>query len=241
MRPMDEILSGYGKEEAITYHRHGVNRADARIKSPCFSSTSAVSSLKNRMPMVDTRLILPPQILDRIPKLKERWDDYRAVVRRATFPARAILLREGEIPRKIFFVEKGSLRVAINSHGKDITTQFFFEGDAVASIESFRANCPSPISIRSIEPTTVAILLKKDFERILKDFPETKDLLLEIAFRRFESYSRLFVSYLTQSPKQRYLALLEHDPRIVERIPQRYIASYLGITPVSLSRIRHKL
>lgn len=183
---------------------------------------------------------LPP-MFESLPRLKEHWADYRTMFRRAKYPARAILLQEGDISRKMFFVEEGCLRASINSHGKDVTTQFFFEGSTVASIESFRTNRPSPISIRSVEPTTVLVLQKKDFELILNDFPEVKELLLEIAFRRFEAYSRLFTSYITQTPRQRYLTLLKGDPRIIERIPQHYIASYLGITPVSLSRIRHKL
>ena len=162
------------------------------------------------------------------------------MLRRVEFPARSYLLREGEIPRKIFFIQKGCLRTAISSHGKDITTQFFLEGSAVASIEAFRTNCPSSISIRAVEQTTVLVLLKRNFDRILHDFPEVKDLLLELAFRRFMDYSRLFTSYLTQTPRQRYLALLKEHPEIVERIPQHYIASYLGITPVSLSRIRNR-
>ncbi len=192
-------------------------------------------------PMPTDTQILPPQFLGGIPGLKKRWNDYAPMLRKARFPARAFLLREGEISRKMFFVEKGCLRTAINSHGRDITTQFFFEGSVVASFESFRSNRPSPISIRSVDPSTVLILLKKDFERILRDFPETKEMLLEMAFRRFEVYSRLFTSYLTQTPRQRYLTLLREHPEIIERIPQHYIASYLGITPVSLSRIRHKL
>jgi len=191
--------------------------------------------------MPATEIITALKVLDRIPRLKERWSDYSPMLRRAEFPARAYLLREGEIPRRIFFIEKGCLRAALNSHGKDITTQFFFEGSAVASIESFRTNSPSPISIQSVERSAVRVLLKKDFERLLHDFPEMKDVLLEIAFRRFEAYSRLFTSYLTQTPRQRYLSLLKEDPRIIERVPQHLIASFLGITPVSLSRIRNKL
>jgi CRP-like cAMP-binding protein len=181
------------------------------------------------------------KLLDRIPGLKQRWPEYAPMLRRMEFPARSYLLREGEIPWRIFFIEKGCLRTAINSHGKDVTTQFFLEGSAVASIEGFRTNCPSPISIRAVEQSTVLVLLKTDFDKILHDLPDAKDFLLELAFRRFMDYSHLFTSYLTQTPRQRYLALLKEHPEIVQRIPQHYIASYLGITPVSLSRIRNRL
>ena len=181
------------------------------------------------------------RLIDTVPRLKTHWRRYRELFRIVEFPARATLLREGEISRKVFFVQKGCLRIAVNSHGKDITTQFFFENEAVASIESFRTNRASVVSIRSVEPSTVIVLEKKGFDLLLRDFPEISDLLLELAFRRFEAYSRLFASFITQTPRQRYLALLKGDPRIIERVPQHFIASYLGITPVSLSRIRKRL
>ena len=195
----------------------------------------------SRKSIPPSRVVTPPRAFEGVPQLKTRWESYRGLFRRAEFPAKAILLREGEIPTKVFFVEKGCLRTNIDRNGKDITTQFFFENDAVASIESFRSGRPSPISILSVEPSTVVVLQKKGFVTLLRDFPEMKDLLLELALRRFEAYSRLFASFLTLTPRQRYLALMKSDPRIIERVPQHYVASYLGITPVSLSRIRKRI
>jgi CRP-like cAMP-binding protein len=195
----------------------------------------------SRKSLHPSRVVDPPHVFDGVPQLKTRWESYRGLFRRAEFPAKATLLREGEIPSKVFSVEKGCLRTAIDRNGKDITTQFFFENDVVASIESFRSGRPSPISILSVEPSTIVVLPKKGFEILLRDFPEMKDLLLELALRRFEAYSRLFASYLTLTPRQRYLALIKSDPRIIARVPQHYVASYLGITPVSLSRIRKRV
>jgi CRP-like cAMP-binding protein len=191
--------------------------------------------------MPDSNFSGPPLSLKGIESLKTRWNDYRGLFSKIHVPARKILLREGEIPRRIFCVEKGCLRISINNRDRDVTTQFFFEGDFVASIESFRRNRPSPITIQNIEPSTLIVLQKRDFERLLRDLPEMKDFLLELLFRRFEAYSRLFVSFVTQTPCERYLTLLKTQPRIIERVPQHQIASYLGITPVSLSRIRSKL
>jgi CRP-like cAMP-binding protein len=181
------------------------------------------------------------QLLEKIPRLKKHWNKYQRLFTEIHIPAKATLLKEGEVPRKIFFVKKGCLRASFNNRGKDVTFQFFFENDAVASIESFRTNQLSPISIKSIEPSTIIVLHKSGFETLLRDFPELKDLMLEMAFRRFSQYSRLFLSYIKNNPRQRYLELLKEKPEIVQRVPQRYIASYLGITPVSLSRIRKRI
>jgi CRP-like cAMP-binding protein len=181
------------------------------------------------------------QWLVRLPRLQKRWAKYQRLFTERLVPAKCTLLKEGEVPRKIFFVKKGCVRTSINNRGKDITFQFFFEGDAVASIEGFRTGQPSPIKISSIEPSTIIVLHKNGFETLVRDFPEIKDLLLDLAFRRFCQYSQLFLSYLKNTPRQRYVQLLEERPDIVQRVPQHYIASYLGITPVSLSRIRKRI
>ena len=81
-----------------------------------------------------------------------KWSKFRHLFKRQEVPAKTILLQEGQISRTMFFVEKGCLRTWVNNDGKEITTQFFFEGDKVASIESYRTNQPSLYSIESLEP-----------------------------------------------------------------------------------------
>jgi CRP-like cAMP-binding protein len=182
------------------------------------------------------------QILERlfvrIPRLRERWEEFRPMFAEARVPARHVLLREGAVARRIIIVLEGCLRASVQSRGRDITTQFFVENEMVASFESFRAGIPSPISITTVEASTLRFLGRKQFDVLLETFPEMKDVLLDIALRRFEDYSRLFVAYLHTTPRERYDALLRERPDLVQRVPQRYLASYLGITPVSLSRIR---
>jgi CRP-like cAMP-binding protein len=176
-----------------------------------------------------------------VPALWDRWDAYASLFEELTVPARATLLREGETSRRMFLVQSGCLRAVKETAGREVTFQFFFEGDFIASIESFRTSTPSAISIRSVEPSTLHVLRKRGFDTLLRDFPELKDFLVELAFRRFARYSQLFLEHLTLTPRERYRALLRDDPRIVARVPQKDIATYLGITPVSLSRIRKQL
>jgi CRP-like cAMP-binding protein len=180
------------------------------------------------------------QIRSHIPDLAARWPRYERYVSTLSVRPRSVILKEGEVPRKIFFVEKGCLRASFVSRGREVTFQFFFEGEAVASIEEFRSGLPSHISITAVEPCVLLALKKEGFDLILRENPMVKDFMLELAFRRFHDYTRLFLSHLRDTPRQRYLALMRDDPRILERVPQRFIASYLGITPVSLSRIRHR-
>lgn len=169
-----------------------------------------------------------------------KWSKFRHLFKRQEIPAKTILLQEGHISRIMFFVEKGCLRTWVNNDGKEITTQFFFEGDKVASIESFRTNQPSLYSIESLEPCILQTISQQDFQNILEDFPEIKEEMQEHLFKRLLQSQKTFYSYLKNNPQQRYQELIEEYPHIVQRIPQHYIASYLGITSVSLSRIRNR-
>jgi CRP-like cAMP-binding protein len=174
-------------------------------------------------------------------QVRRLFEKYGELFKEIEVDAKTVLLREGEIAKKIFFVKKGCLRIYTNYDGKEITFQFFFENEAVASIESLRQNKPSSLSIEAIERSTLLVMSKKNFVSVINEVPQAKDFMLEIAFRRFAHYSNLFLSFLKNNPAERYKELLKNEPRIIQRVPQHYIASYLGITPVSLSRIRNKI
>ena len=82
--------------------------------------------------------------------VRQQWDKYQHLFERVEVPARTILLREGKVARQAYFIEKGSIRLWFNNNGKDITFQFFFENNTVASIESFRKKTPSQVAIETI-------------------------------------------------------------------------------------------
>jgi CRP-like cAMP-binding protein len=176
-----------------------------------------------------------------IPRLQKEWDAYKHLFKEKHVSAKTILLQEGNISRSLFFIRQGCIRAGFTKGERELTMQFFFENERVASFESFMTSTPSDIFLETIEPTTVVLLHKKDFDLLMRQFPELKDLFLQIIARRFSRYARLFRSHIAKNPKQRYLELLETEPRIIQRVPQQYIASYLGITPVSLSRIRNTI
>ncbi|RXF68952.1 Crp/Fnr family transcriptional regulator [Arcticibacter tournemirensis] len=172
--------------------------------------------------------------------MTNRWGLFSHCFKRQEVPAKVILLQEGQISRTMFFIEKGCLRTWINNDGKDITTQFFFEGDSVASIESFRTGQPSLYSIESLEPSVLQTISQQDFQNALENSSEMKKEMEEHLFRRLLHSQKLLYSYLKNNPQKRYEELVDDYPHIIQRIPQHYIASYLGITSVSLSRIRNR-
>lgn len=170
-------------------------------------------------------------------EIKNRID---AITEELSFPAKTCLLSEGAISNHLYILKKGVLRLWFNQDGRDITFQFFMEGQPVASIESFLHRKPSLFSLESIEPVTVWRCKRDDLMLLIEEYPELKDSLYQFVTDRLINYSHLFLSRITDKPETRYHKLVTENPDIVKRIPQHYLASYLGITPVSLSRIRNR-
>lgn len=168
------------------------------------------------------------------------WKELSYLFKPLEVPARTMLLEEGYVSRAMFFIEKGCLRTWINNDGKEITTQFFFEGDTVSSIESFRTNKPSLYSIETIEPCQLQTISQEDFQDALENVPGLKKKLEDRLFRRLFQAQEILYSFIKNNPQKRYEELVARYPHLVQRVPQHYIASYLGITSVSLSRIRNR-
>ena len=180
------------------------------------------------------------QLTEILKKDKSNWEKYRNLFQEREIPAKTTLLNEGEISQYIYFIKKGCLRLWFNNDGKDITFQFFFENQAVASLESFIEKKPSLFSLESIEPSKVVIISKKGIDILNHHYPDLKAGFQNLIFQRLSNYTKLFLSRIKDNPKKRYQDLLKNHPEIILRVPQHYIASYLGITPISLSRIRNK-
>lgn len=175
-----------------------------------------------------------------INKIGVNFQQLENLIERIKIQPKTTLLSEGNVAKYIYFIEKGALRLWFNKDGKDITFQFFFEDQAVASIESFFNNTPSLFSLESIEQTEVIAISKPNFELLLEQYPVLKDELFHLLAARCQNYAHLFLSRIKNTPQERYAELLKNRPEIIQRVPQHYIASYLGMTPISLSRIRNR-
>lgn len=180
------------------------------------------------------------KLLNTIKEDKRNWIQLQEMFVEKEIASKTILLKEGDIAKYIYFIKKGCLREWFNKDGKDITFQFFFERQPVASIDSFINKKPSHFTIESIEPTKILSIEKKKFEFALNTYPEFKSGFQSFIFERFRNYSQLFLSRIKDTPQERYEDLIKNRPEIIKRVPQHYIASFLGITPISLSRIRNR-
>jgi CRP-like cAMP-binding protein len=181
---------------------------------------------------------------DKFPQLTPYWDKYLEFQKHTEVPAKTVLLEEGKVSEHYIFVEKGCVRLAFNNNGIDKTVQFFFENEGLTSFESFLKNTPSLFTIETIEPSALYLLPKKHFNNLMDELsvePGFLNMILDIFAERQLHYMNEFVSFIRDTPEQRYQNLLTERPHIIQRVPQHYIASYLGISRVHLSRIKSAL
>ena len=151
------------------------------------------------------------------------------------------LLDYGSICDRAFLILTGCIRYFNVVDGEEITGQFFFENTWYSDYESYLFNAPSQQTIQAIESTRVAILTKDALDHLYSKIPKFERFGRLIAENAFLGVKARNNSFLNQTPEERYQALLKERPKVISRIPQHYIASYLGIKPESLSRIRKRM
>lgn len=156
-------------------------------------------------------------------------------------PKGEFLVREGRTCRHLYFLEHGALRGFYNLEGKEVTHWFAFEDDFVTSFHSFITGQPAVENIQLLEGSILWSITKDSLTRLLNEYHEI-ERVLRIAYEKY--YIRLEERYVNAQFKtgaERYQELLHRLPHIVERAPLGAIASYLGITQETLSRIRSRL
>jgi CRP-like cAMP-binding protein len=184
------------------------------------------------------------QFKDRFPQLNRFWDKYLKYQNRMEVPAKKVLLAEGKISQSYFFIEKGCVRLFFNNNGEDKTVQFFFENEGLTSFDSFINNVPSMFTIESIEPSVIYAMPKKHVMQLMDELSHEPGFIktfIQMSGLRQTHYINEFVSAIRDTPEQRYQNLLKERPHIILRVPQNYIASYLGVTSVHMSRIKNKI
>ncbi|MET3877920.1 MULTISPECIES: Crp/Fnr family transcriptional regulator [Chitinophaga] len=180
----------------------------------------------------------------KFPQLSVFWDKYLEFQTRLELPAKSVLLEEGKVSQNYIFIEKGCVRLFFNNNGIDKTIQFFFENEGLSSLESFINNTPSFFTIETIEPSVVYLLPKMYVNQLIEELskqPDFPKMMMQMFIMRQTHYVGELVSFIRDSPEQRYKNLLAQRPHIIRRVPQHYIASYLGVTKVHLSRIKSKI
>jgi len=151
----------------------------------------------------------------------------------------SIILKEGNKGDYMYFLYNGCLRTFYLKDGKEITDRFAFEFDFISSIDSFYHNLPSKYNFELLEDT-IFISIKRDDIFRLTEKHHCFEKLARIAITKtmLELHKRI-ISMQFETAKQKFDNLLAFRPDIIQRVPLTYIASYLGITLETLSRIRN--
>ncbi|MGY3211886.1 Crp/Fnr family transcriptional regulator [Mucilaginibacter sp. HD30] len=151
------------------------------------------------------------------------------------------LLEIGNVCKYVFFIETGLVRYYMINDGEERTNYFNKEDEFVCNYRSFLPKLPSEIGIQALEET-VAYRISSDHIAQLYKNVEHGERFGRLAIEQvFLSAINQLSSFYTDTPEQRYSKFIDQSPDIVQRVPQYYIASFIGVKPPSLSRIRQRL
>jgi CRP-like cAMP-binding protein len=163
-----------------------------------------------------------------------------SVLEKVSLPKNSYLISEGKICNHVYFLEKGCLRGYYNLDGKEVSHWFGFENNFVTSFYSFITKKPSIENIQLIEDCTLWAIQYDNLQKLYNQYAEIERLGRIMHERYYVMLEERFVSNHFKEARERYENLVAHSPHILQRIPLGYIASYLGITQETLSRIRSK-
>jgi CRP-like cAMP-binding protein len=151
------------------------------------------------------------------------------------------ILKEEQVCNFLAFIVSGSVRHFHIKDGEEKTCDISFENQFITDFHSFISNTPGNISLQALEDTQILIIRKNELQELYRLCPKYKTfgrLMAEnVALRATE----IAMSLASEKPETRFINLLEKQPQIFQRVQQKFIANYLGISPESLSRIRKRI
>ncbi len=179
---------------------------------------------------------------ERTLKLTDRdWDVFSSKLIRQEFPKKHLLLKVGEIENRLSFVEMGIVRFYIPNEENDLTFAFAFDSGFVSGYDSFLTRKPSTYHIETLTKTILWSLTFDNLQTVYADTDIGNTIGRQASEELFLKKSKRELSLLNETAAQRYLNLFAEQPKLMQEIPLKYIASYIGITPQALSRIRQRI
>ncbi|MBP6681225.1 MAG: Crp/Fnr family transcriptional regulator [Saprospiraceae bacterium] len=181
------------------------------------------------------------EIIDSIhPLTPKAYEAFLGICTPMTVKKNADLQSIGQICKSIYFIKKGALRVYYYKGETDITDSLEFEGAFVARVESLVTGQPSKKGIQAIEDCELIVINTDKLYALYDSYLEIERLFKQLFLKAFIGILNRIESIQFHSAEVRYANFLKEYPDALKRVPLKYIASYLGITQVSLSRIRAK-
>lgn len=182
------------------------------------------------------------QFLDRYLVLSnEEWAlvNEHLIVRQ--FPRRALLIKEGDKEQYLNLVVKGILRKFFYKGSQEVITQLANEGCLISSSVSFLSQGPSQYCIEALEPVTLLSLSKESLDKLYAKVPKMERLGRLIITELYLQKEQWEQDHICFDVKQRFMKFVHQQGDLLQRVPQKYIASYLNIKPETFSRLKHHL
>lgn len=169
------------------------------------------------------------------------WLDIASCFKTKQLAKNDYLLTAGSICKEMYFLNTGMCRSFTLKDGKEITTNFFFTGSLVADYSSFVQQKPSTEYIQLLEAAELVYFSYEAMQKMYAEYYNMQKFGRLIAEKIFLNIYQRQQDFLLSTPKERYLNLIKRRPKVVLNLPQIHVASYLGITPEYLSRLRREL
>ncbi len=158
-----------------------------------------------------------------------------------TVPRKKLLIENGQVSRQMFFLYEGFVRFFHWKDGTEVTSDFYFAPGFITSFTSFIEQKPSVVNIQAMVKMEVLAMRYDDLQHLYHSIHQIERLGRLLTEQVFITFEKHLLSFLNNSPQERYLWLLKEYPEFIKNIPLQYLASYLGIAPESLSRIRKRI
>jgi len=169
----------------------------------------------------------------------EEWEMCKNNFRPKRMLKRQFLLQEGDVCRELAFVEKGALySYTVDSKGNQHVIRFAFDGWWIADLQSFFTNNPSTFNIEVLEDSELLMLDRKNHEKLLEEIPGYERYHRIIVQNAYVALQQRVENGLGLTAEEKYARLIEQNPQFMNRVPLNLVASYLGMSPETLSRVR---
>lgn len=152
-----------------------------------------------------------------------------------------LLISEGDVNNKVYLLQEGFTRAYVNREGKDITVWFSYPGEPLLMILGTRVSSRSLVNVEIVEDSTVLIIERTQMEQLFRENLELCNWGRLLADRYLLDLETFFTRDLCVPASERYLRLMKNYPDLLNKVPLKHIASYLMVTPESLSRIRSRI
>lgn len=163
------------------------------------------------------------------------------VIKVRRFGKKELMTKAGEVENHFNFILKGLARKFYKKGSHEINTQISLEGHLLVSQESFHSRLPSEYSIETIEPTTVVTITYDDLEKVYASSHRMEHLARLLITYAMVLKDRWQMQLVKMTPRERFLNFVTRNPELMQRVPQKFLASYLNIKPETFSRFKHLL